>query len=133
MKIMLDLKTGIMGQAKVKVSENNTAKMMKSGALPVFATPAMVALMEEAACTTIKDYLEEGEGSVGIKLDIAHIAPTAVDDVVIATATLDKIEGRKLIFTVEAKDTQKIIGKGIHERFIINNEKFMSKLQKKTE
>lgn len=125
---MLDLKSGIIGQAKVKVSENNTAKNMKSGALPVFATPAMVALMEEAACTALKDYLEEGEGTVGIKLDIAHVAPTAMDDIVTATAVLDKIEGRKLTFIVEAKDTHKVIGKGVHERFIINNEKFMSKL-----
>lgn len=128
---MLTLKTGIKGQAQVKVVEENTAKIMKSGALPVFATPAMVALMEEASCMALKDYLEEeGEGTVGIKLDISHIAPTALDDVVIAIATLDKIEGRKLTFIVEAKDTHKVIGKGIHERFIINNEKFMNKLQK---
>ena len=86
--------------------------------------------MEEASCMVLKDYLEEGEGTVGIKLDISHIAPTALDDVVTAIATLDKIEGRKLTFIVEAKDTHKVIGKGIHERFIINNEKFMNKLQK---
>lgn len=129
---MLTLKTGIKGQAQVKVVEKNTAKIMKSGTLSVFATPAMVALMEEASCMALKDYLEEGEGegTVGIKLDISHIAPTALDDVVIAIATLDKIEGRKLTFIVEAKDTHKVIGKGIHERFIINNEKFMNKLQK---
>ena len=89
---MLILKTGIKGQAQVKVVEENTAKIMKSGALPVFATPAMVALMEEASCMALKDYLEEGEGTVGIKLDISHIAPTALDDVVTATATLDKID-----------------------------------------
>ena len=112
---MLTLKTGIKGQAQVKVVEENTAK---SGALPVFATPAMVALMEEASCMALKDYLEEGEGTVGIKLDISHIAPTALDDVVTAIATLDKIEGRKLTFIVEAKDTHKVI------------EKFMNKLQK---
>ncbi len=127
---MLTLKTGIKGQAQIKVVKENTAKIMKSGTLPVFATPAMVALMEEASCMALKDYLEEGEGTVGIKLDISHIAPTALDDVVIAIATLDKIEGRKLTFIVEAKDTHKVIGKGIHERFIINNEKFMNKLQK---
>ena len=129
-EINVNFKTGIKGQAQVKVIEENTAKIMKSGALPVFATPAMVALMEEASCMALKDYLEEGEGTVGIKLDISHIAPTALDDVVIAIATLDKIEGRKLTFIVEAKDTHKVIGKGIHERFIINNEKFMNKLQK---
>lgn len=88
----------------------------------------MVALMEEAACNAVKNYLEDGEGTVGIKLEISHIAPTALEDIVTATAILEKVEGRKLIFNVEAKDTHKIIGKGIHERFIINNEKFMSKL-----
>ena len=76
------------------------------------------------------DILKNTKKRLFIKLDISHIAPTALNDVVTATATLDKIEGRKLTFIVEAKDTHKVIGKGIHERFIINNEKFMNKLQK---
>ena len=108
---MLTLKTGIKGQAQVKVVEENTAKIMKSGALPVFATPAMVALMEEASCMALKDYLEEGEGTVGIKLDISHIAPTALDDVVIAIATLDKIEGRKLASKSTGKNIKSNAGK----------------------
>ena len=104
---------------------------MKSGALPVFATPAMVALMEEAACKAIEKCLENDEGTVGIKMNVEHIAPTALNDVVVAKATLIKIEGRKLIFEVEASDTHKIIGKGMHERFIIDNKKFMKKLENK--
>lgn len=68
---------------------------MKSGALPVFATPAMVALMEEAACKAIEKCLENDEGTVGIKMNVEHIAPTALNDVVVAKATLIKIEGRK--------------------------------------
>ena len=87
MRLMLTLKTGIKGQAQVKVVEENTAKIMKSGTLPVFATPAMVALMEEASCIALKDYFEEGECIVEIILDILHFALTALDDVVIAIAT----------------------------------------------
>lgn len=129
--LVVNLSLGIIGQATTVVNEQNTALAMKSGTLPVFATPAMVALMEEASCEAIADYLEEGEGTVGIKMNVDHIAPTGLNDTVIATATLIQIEGRKLIFSVEAIDNQKIIGKGIHERFIINNEKFMQKLKSK--
>ena len=127
---MLTLKTGIKGQAQVKVVEENTAKIMKSGTLPVFATPAMVALMEEASCMALKDYLEEGEGTVGIKLDISHIAPTALDDVVTAIATLDKIDGKKLDFSVKVFHGETLVGEGEHSRFIVNEEKFLAKLKK---
>lgn len=129
--LVVNLSLGIIGQATTIVNEQNTALAMKSGTLPVFATPAMVALMEEASCEAIANYLEEGEGTVGIKMNVDHIAPTGLNDTVRATATLTQIEGRKLIFSVEAIDNQKIIGKGIHERFIINNEKFMQKLKSK--
>ncbi len=125
---MLTLKVGTKATATTIVSDKNTAQTMKSGSLPVFATPSMVALMEEASCLVIKDYLEIGEGTVGIALNIQHIAPTALKDTVTATSTLSQIDGRKLVFTVEVHDTHKLIGKGTHERFIINNEKFMSKL-----
>ena len=125
-----ELKTGIIGTAKTIVNEQNTAKAMKSGALDVFATPCMCALMEEASCSCISECLDEGCGTVGISLNITHDKPSAIGDEIIATATLVKIEGRKLIFEVQAKDDDTIIGKGMHERFIINNEKFMAKLNK---
>lgn len=125
-----ELKTGIIGTAKTIVNEQNTAKAMKSGALDVFATPCMCALMEEAACSCVNEYLDEGCGTVGISLNITHDRPSAIGDEIIATATLIEIEGRKLTFEVQAKDDDKIIGKGTHERFIINNEKFMAKLNK---
>jgi len=125
-----ELKTGIIGVAKTIVNEQNTAKAMKSGALDVFATPCMCALMEEASCSCINAYLDEGCGTVGISLNITHDRPSAISDEIVATATLIKIEGRKLTFEVQAKDNDKIIGKGTHERFIINNEKFMAKLNK---
>lgn len=125
-----ELKIGIIGTAKTIVNEQNTAKAMKSGALDVFATPCMCALMEEAACSCVNAYLDEGCGTVGISLNITHDRPSAIGDEIVATAILIKIEGRKLTFKVQAKDNDKIIGKGTHERFIINNEKFMAKLKK---
>lgn len=118
----------LIGTATVKVTEANTAATMKSGSLTVFATPAMCALMEEAACAAVNTHLEVDSGTVGISLNITHDRATALNDTVTATATLTKIDGRKLTFSVEAKDSKGIIGKGTHERFIINNEKFMSKV-----
>lgn len=126
---MTELKTGLVGTATVTVTENNIAKTMKSGALEVFATPAMCALMEEAACAAVNDSMEPGNGTVGISLSISHDRATALSDTVVATATLTAVEGRKLVFAVEAKDSKGTIGKGTHERFIINNEKFMGKLK----
>ena len=126
---MTELKAGLVGTATVTVTENNIAKTMKSGALEVFATPAMCALMEEAACAAVNAAMEQGNGTVGISLSISHDRATAIGDTVVATATLTAVEGRKLVFAVEAKDSKGIIGKGAHERFIINNEKFMGKLK----
>lgn len=125
---MKTLALNTVGNAKTVVSENNIARTMKSGALPVFATPAMCALMEEAACAAVQDALEDGEGTVGISLNISHTRASALGDTIVATATLVAVEGRKLTFEVEAKDSKGTIGKGNHERFVINNEKFMSKL-----
>ena len=126
---MTELKAGLVGIATVTVTENNIAKTVKSGALEVFATPAMCALMEEAACAAVNAAMESGNGTVGISLSISHDRATAMGDTVVATATLTAVEGRKLVFAVEAKDSKGIIGKGTHERFIINNEKFMGKLK----
>lgn len=125
------IEVGLTGTATTAVKEINTAKVMKSGALPVFATPAMCALMEEAAQDTIQSYLAKGEGSVGIKLAVTHDAPSAIGSVIIAKATVVAVEGRRIDFEVEAFDGDLCIGKGTHSRFVINNEKFMSKLEKR--
>ena len=127
---MSTLTTGLSGTATVKVTEANIAATMKSGSLAVFATPAMCALMEEAACAAVNAHLEEGSGTVGISLSITHDRATAMNDTVTATATLTAIDGRKLTFEVSAADSKGSIGKGTHERFIINNEKFMAKVNK---
>ena len=128
--MMNEMKIGAVGRAETVVNEYNTAKAMKSGALDVFATPCMCTLMEEAACNAVRDYLDEGMGTVGISLNITHDKPSAPGSKIVATATLTAVEGRKLVFDVQAQENDKIIGKGTHERFIINNAKFMAKLQK---
>ena len=114
--------------ATVKVTSDNCASSMGSGSLNVFATPAMVALMEQAACKVINPSLSEKETSVGTKLDIVHIKASPIGETIEATATLTSIDGRKLTFEVIAKDSKGIIGKGIHERVIVTTEKFLSKL-----
>ena len=112
----------------VTVTESNIAKTMKSGSLEVFATPAMCALMEEAAQAAVQPHLEEGEGTVGIFLSISHDAPSPMGSTITAKATVTAVEGRKITFNIEASDGVGIIGKGTHERFVINNKKFMTKV-----
>lgn len=123
------MEIGKTATVSVKVSKENCASAMGSGALDVFATPAMVALMEKAACEALNGCLNEGESTVGTKLDVAHIKATPLDDTVEATATLIETDGRRLVFEVSAKDSKGTIGTGKHERFVINVEKFLSKLQ----
>lgn len=127
---MTNLHTGLTGTANVTVTEANIAATMKSGSLAVFATPAMCALMEEAACAAVNAHLEEDSGSVGISLNITHDRATAMGDSVTATANLTAVDGRKLTFEVSAADSKGVIGKGTHERFIIDNEKFMAKVNR---
>ena len=118
------IQVGQSATATVTVTESNIAKTMKSGSLEVFATPAMCALMEEAAQAALND----GEGTVGISLSISHDAPSPMGTTITATATVTAVEGRKISFAIEASDGVGIIGKGTHERFVINNEKFMAKV-----
>ncbi len=125
---MPELEKGLRGTARTRVSEKNTAKAMKSGALPVFATPAMCALMEEAACSAIAGCLDEGAGSVGISLNITHDSASPVGAEITATAILTAVEEKKLTFSVRATESGKIIGRGTHERIIIDNERFMGKI-----
>lgn len=127
---MSELTPGLIGSAAAAVTTANIAATMKSGVLAVFATPAMCALMEEAACAAVNAHLEAGSGTVGISLNITHDRATAMKDTVTATAKLTAVEGRKLTFEVSAADSKGTIGKGTHERFIINNEKFMAKVNK---
>ena len=110
------------------VRECDTAQSAGSGNLPVFATPMMVALMENAAMKAAEQLLQERESTVGSELNIKHLRPTAIGEEVSATAVLTAQEGRKLTFSVVATDKNGTIGEGTHVRYIINAEKFMSKL-----
>lgn len=123
----LDLFIGRKGQAQTTVSNLNTAKSMGSGQLEVFATPAMVALMEEAAVNSLE--LPDGQSSVGTSLNIKHSAATPLGSKVFATAELIEIDRRRLVFSVEAFDEAGQIGAGKHERFVIDVEPFLTKTQ----
>lgn len=125
------LKEGVKGTQEIMVTEENTAKVMGSGALDVFATPAMIALMEKTAWTSVADELDEGCGTVGISLNVAHSAPTPLGMKVTCESELTEIDGRKLTFHVKAYDEKGVIGEGTHERFIIQNEKFQKKANMK--
>ena len=102
--------TRITGKQEVLAEDSNSAKTMGSGTLDVFATPAMIALMEKTAWMSVADELEEGCGTVGISLDVAHSAPTPLGMKVTCESELTKVEGRKLIFHVKAYDEKGMIG-----------------------
>ncbi len=125
------LEIGMKGSAETVVTIDNTAKAFTSGALEVFATPAMISLMEETCWKMIQPELEDGLGSVGTKVNVSHMAPSAIGKTVVCEATLIEIDGRRLTFEVVCSDENGMVGMGTHERFIINNEKFMAKAEGK--
>ena len=125
------LETGIKGTRTVTVNESNTAKVMGSGTLDVFATPALIALMEETCWRSVANELEEGSGTVGTLLEIKHTAPTPVGMKVTCESTLTEVDGRRLVFEVTASDAKGVVGEGKHERFIIQNEKFQMRANAK--
>ncbi|KLU60010.1 fluoroacetyl-CoA thioesterase [Peptococcaceae bacterium CEB3] len=125
----MDLPLGIKGERSAEVSVSNTAKAMGSGSLEVFATPAMIALMEGAAVQALEPYQAS---SVGTALDVKHLAATPLGMRVWAVAQLIETERRRLIFSVEAFDEVEKIGEGRHERFLIQDEAFLKKAYAKT-
>lgn len=127
----MEMTIGTKHEVTVTVTEEMTAAFMKSGSLPVLATPYMVALMESAASELCDKYIPEGISTVGTALDISHLAPTPVGARVTAAATLTAFDGRKASFDVEAYDGAGLIGKGTHERFTIKVESFMKKAQER--
>lgn len=124
---MLD--KGVSAQSRTTVAANNTAVAMGSGDMAVFATPAMVALMENAAMNAVAEALPEGSTTVGAEMNVTHIKPSALEAEVTATAVLTEIEGRKLTFNVGARDAGGMIGEGVHVRYIVDREKFLAKLE----
>jgi predicted thioesterase len=108
--------------------EGNTAEFIGSGDMAVLATPAMVALMENAAMLAVALHLGEGETTVGSMISTSHLKPSKVGNAISAVAELTEIDGRKLTFKIQAYDGDTLIGEGDHIRFIVNREKFLSKL-----
>lgn len=122
------METGQTYTSTLQVGEKDLAVNIGSGDLRVLATPAMMALMENAAMNAVKDTVGEGNTTVGSHIESSHLKPTALGKTVRATATLTAIEGRKLTFNVTAFDEDGIIGEGTHVRYIVNTSKFMGKL-----
>lgn len=123
------LKKGLTASSTTTVVAENTAAQMGSGDLAVFATPAMVALMENAAMQAVAPALAEGETTVGAEMNTTHLKPSGLGSVITATAVLTEVEGRKLTFTVGARDAEGMIGEGVHVRFVVQRERFMSKVK----
>lgn len=123
------MKTGLTFTTTMKVVAETTAEYIGSGDLAVLATPAMCALMENAAMMAVAPHLEAGQTTVGTALNIEHLRATPIGKTVTATAVLTEVEGRKLSFNIAARDEKGIIGEGTHSRFVVDRERFMDKLK----
>lgn len=122
------MQPGLKYTSIIKVTYNHTAISHGSGDLEVFATPAMVALMENAAMKAVEKEIPEDSTTVGASINTTHIKPSAIDEIIKATSELIAVEGRKLTFKIIAEDSKGIIGEATHVRYIVHREKFMSKL-----
>ena len=122
------MEAGIKNEKSLIVTEDLTASKVGSGLLPVYATPSMIALMENTGAESVQSYLAEGEGTVGVAVDIKHISATPVGMTVRCESLLKEVNGKKLVFEVNAYDEKGLIGTGIHKRAVINNETFMARL-----
>lgn len=115
--------------SELTVSEAVTAMAVGSGDMPVLATPMMMALMENAAMLAVRDELPEGCTTVGGHLESSHLRPSKIGDVVRATAEVTKVDGKKIEFRVSAHSGNSLLGEGTHLRFVVDKEKFISKLE----
>ena len=125
------LEAGIKNTITIKVTEDKTAKVMGSGTLDVFATPAMVALMEQTAAQSVQPHLEEGVTSVGTKINVEHLSADPIGIEVVCESTLTQVDNRRLCFDITVSDKHGIVGKAYHERFLIKSESFMAKTNAK--
>ena len=120
------LAIGIKGQAEVLVTEDITARNVGSGTVAVLATPMMIALMEKTCLQSVRPFLEEGQDTVGTRVDVTHSAATPVGMTVRCESELVEIDRRRLVFRVTARDDAGVVGEGMHERFIIDLAKFQA-------
>ncbi len=123
------IEVGLMHTSEAVVADCNTAIALGSGDMPVFATPAMMALMENAAMLAVASELPEGCTTVGGHIESSHIRPTKIGDKVHAVAEVTKVDGKKIFFKVTAYAGDDMIGEGEHLRFVVDKEKFLSRLK----
>ena len=128
---MSELTPGLSAELHITVSDEDTASRWGSGLVPVYSTPALVGLVEAAAVRALEGKLEAGRTTVGGRIDLRHLAATPVGMTVRARAELTAVEGRKLTFKVEAWDNAEKIGEGLHERYVIDVEKFLARASQK--
>jgi predicted thioesterase len=126
------LKPGLRAEKTETVTGKNTAEAWGSGGLPVYATPAMIALMEGAAVAVVQDCLPQGFSTVGTELNVKHLSASPPGMEIRALAELIEVDGRRLRFKVEAYDQAGKIGEGFHERFAVENERFLKKTREKS-
>ena len=129
----MSVTVGLKGRAETQVTQTNTATAACSGALPVFGTPFLCALMEEAAWKSIAPHLEAGQSTVGTRLDISHDSATPVGMKVWAESEVTQVDGRRIELKVAAYDEKGLIGQGTHQRFIVQDEKFLARAAAKKE
>jgi predicted thioesterase len=128
---MAELTAGLTGEVKMTVTEDDTAERWGSGLVPVLGTPTLVAILENAAVKALSGHLPPGQTSVGGRMDIRHLASTPVGMDVRAQAELVEVSGRRLVFQVEAWDEVEEIGKGTHERFAVDEKRFIAAAEAK--
>ena len=127
----MSVTVGSKGRSESVVTEHNTACAVGSGLVPVFATPYMVALMENAAVNAVQGALEQGQGTVGTRLDVTHDAATPIGMKVWAEAEVTAVDRKKIPLSVKAYDETGPIGGGVHERFVIDTDRFLSRAEAK--
>lgn len=123
----MPLGPGLHGSAKLIVADDDTALAMRSGDVPVLATPRVIALCEEAAVAAIVEHVPTGQTTVGMRVQVDHLAPTSVGTQVAAEATLEKVEGRRLTFTVTVSDPCGLVAAGKVTRVVVETERFLDK------
>ena len=132
MSIVLNIPVATAGTATLVVADEHTAPRVGSGLIRVLATPVMINLIEAAALSACEQLLPAGHQSLGTHLEVSHVAATPVGMRVTATATVSRVEGRHIYFTVEAHDERDLIGKGTHDRVVVDVKRFDKRVQEKT-
>lgn len=127
----MNLKAGMVGEARMQVGTRDGAHRVGSGKIAVLATPVMIGLIEESALDAVEAHLPEGKQSLGTHLDVSHVAATPIGMRVTARAELVEIDGRTLVFQVEAHDEKELIGEGRHTRVIVTEDRFVARVGEK--